>query len=59
MENSIYDQMVELLEEVSADVVKFYESGNKSAGTRVRKAMQSLKALAQEQRTEISEINKK
>ena len=59
MENSIYDQMVELLEKAKSDVAKFYESGNKSAGTRVRKAMQTLKALAQDQRTEISEINKK
>ena len=58
-EVSIYDQMVELLEEVKVDVDKFYESGNKSAGTRVRKAMQSIKGLAQDQRVEISEINKK
>jgi len=54
----IYNQMVELLNEVEGDVQKYYDKGNKAAGTRVRKAMQSLKALAQEQRVDISEKNK-
>lgn len=59
MENSTYEQMKALLEEIQPDVEKFYDKGNKAAGTRIRKAMQSLKALAQDQRTEISEMNKK
>lgn len=54
----IYNQMLELLNEVEGDVQKYYDKGNKAAGTRVRKAMQSLKTLAQEQRVEISEKNK-
>jgi hypothetical protein len=54
----IYNQMVELLKEVEGDVQKYYEKGNKAAGTRIRKAMQNLKALAQEQRTDISDKNK-
>lgn len=54
----IYNQMVELLNEVEEDVQKYYDKGNKAAGTRVRKAMQSLKTLAQNQRVEISEKNK-
>lgn len=58
-EQSIYEQMKALLDEIQPDVEKFYDKGNKSAGTRIRKAMQSLKALAQDQRNEISEINNK
>jgi len=54
----IYTKMVELLNEVEGDVQKYYDKGNKAAGTRVRKAMQELKGLAQEQRVEISEKNK-
>jgi hypothetical protein len=54
----IYTKMVELLNEVEGDVQKYYDKGNKAAGTRVRKAMQELKGLAQDQRVEISERNK-
>lgn len=46
--------MMELLNEVQEDVTKFYEKGNNSAGTRVRKSMQELKNLAQELRMDIS-----
>jgi len=49
-----YNKMVELLNEVQEDVAKFYEKGNKAAGTRVRKAMQELKSLAQDLRVDIS-----
>jgi hypothetical protein len=35
------------------DFRKFYEKGNKAAGTRIRKGMQELKQLAQEIRTEV------
>ena len=54
----IYNQMVALLNEVEGDVQKYYDKGNKAAGTRIRKAMQELKTLAQNQRVEISEKNK-
>lgn len=54
----IYNQMVALLNEIEGDVQKFYDKGNKAAGTRVRKAMQELKTLAQNQRTDVSERNK-
>ena len=57
MENSIYEQMKGLLEEIQPDVEKFYDKGNKTAGTRIRKAMQTLKALAQDQRNEVTQIN--
>lgn len=58
-EQSIYEQMKSLLAEIETDMEKFYDSGNKAAGTRVRKAMQTLKTFAQDQRNEISEMNKK
>lgn len=54
----IYNQMVALLGEIEGDVQKYYDKGNKAAGTRIRKAMQELKTLAQNQRIEISEKNK-
>ena len=38
------------------DFAKFYDKGNKAAGTRVRQGMQSLKNLAQEIRTEVQNI---
>ena len=37
------------------DLVKF-ESGNNSAGTRVRKNMQAIKSMAQEIRLEVQQI---
>lgn len=38
------------------DFTKFYDKGNAAAGTRVRKGMQDLKALASSIRTEVQEI---
>lgn len=35
------------------DFNKFYDKGNKAAGTRVRKAMQDLKKAAQDIRVEV------
>lgn len=52
MEN--YNKLKELVASLQVDVDKFHEKGNASAGTRVRKGMQSIKALAQEIRTEVS-----
>ncbi|WP_256005489.1 MULTISPECIES: histone H1 [Pedobacter] len=50
-----FSKLKELVASVEADADKFYNSGNGAAGTRVRKAMQELKGLAQEIRTEITE----
>lgn len=50
-------QIQEVLNAVQADSTKFFENGNKAAGTRVRKAMQEIKNLAQTVRTEVSEKN--
>jgi hypothetical protein len=41
------------------DFKKFYEDGNKAAGTRVRKGMLDLKNYAQEVRVEVQEIKNK
>lgn len=38
------------------DFIKFYDKGNKSAGTRVRKHMAQLKRKAQEIRAEVTQI---
>ena len=48
----------ELTETLSVDTEKFYK-GNKSAGTRARKAAQEIKALLQQLRVEILEETKK
>ena len=45
----------ETLSNVQSDVEKF-NGGNKSAGTRIRKAMQELKGQAQDLRIEVQEI---
>lgn len=50
-----FAQVKELVASIEADAEKFYNAGNSAAGTRVRKAMQDLKGLAQDIRTEITE----
>jgi cytochrome c556 len=49
-------ELKDLVVSFEKDFVKFYEKGNKSAGTRVRKAMNELKRKAQEVRKEVQEI---
>ena len=48
----IYDKLQDLVNDTQSDMTKFVE-GNSSVGTRVRKAMQSIKGLAQELRVEV------
>ena len=48
----IYDKLQDLVNDTQSDMTKFVE-GNSSAGTRVRKAMQTIKSLAQELRVEV------
>jgi len=50
-----FQKVKELVAAIEADVEKFFSAGNGAAGTRVRKAMQDLKVLAQEIRTEVTE----
>ena len=51
----LFNQIKEVLENVEADAIKFYDKKNKAAGTRVRKAMQDIKKLAQDVRLDVSE----
>ena len=50
-----YDRLKELVAAAEDDLLKA-EGGNKAAGTRVRKAMQELKAAAQDVRKKILEV---
>ena len=50
---SKYDELTGLVEGLGNDFNKFYGKGNKAAGTRVRKGMQSLKVWAQEVRKDV------
>ena len=49
------EQLITILEETRDDHDKFFGTGNNAAGTRVRKAMQEVKTLAQELRVEVQE----
>jgi len=53
------DQVKDLMTELEEDMDKFYNKGNKAAGTRARKQLQDLKKLAQEIRLEIQDIKNK
>ena len=50
--DSLFDELQDVINDCQTDVTKFVE-GNNSAGTRVRKAMQAVKSLAQEVRVEV------
>ena len=52
--DSLFDSLQNCVNDCQTDVTKFVE-GNNSAGTRVRKAMQTVKALAQEVRVEVQD----
>ena len=52
--DSLFDKLQDVINDCQNDVSKFVE-GNNSAGTRVRKAMQTVKSLAQEVRVEVQD----
>ena len=52
--NQTFDNLQDAINDCQTDVTKFIE-GNNSAGTRVRKAMQTVKSLAQDIRVEVQE----
>ena len=52
--NQTFDNLQDAINDCQTDVTKFVE-GNNSAGTRVRKAMQVVKQLAQDVRVEVQE----
>ena len=56
--DSLFDNLQNAVNDCQTDVTKFVD-GNNSAGTRVRKAMQIIKALAQEVRVEVQDQKNK
>tara|TARA_B100000963_G_scaffold250761_1_gene219701 strand:- start:38 stop:232 length:195 start_codon:yes stop_codon:yes gene_type:complete len=52
--DSLFDDLQDVVNDCQTDIRKFVD-GNNSAGTRVRKAMQAVKALAQEVRVEVQD----
>jgi hypothetical protein len=56
--NNLFDSLQDTINDCQSDVTKFVE-GNNSAGTRVRKAMQTVKSLAQEVRVEVQDQKNK
>tara|TARA_R100000808_G_C2090129_1_gene110845 strand:+ start:101 stop:295 length:195 start_codon:yes stop_codon:yes gene_type:complete len=56
--DSLFDKLQDVINDCQTDVSKFVD-GNNSAGTRVRKAMQTVKSLAQEVRLEVQDQKNK
>ena len=56
--DSAFDELQNTINDCQSDVTKFVE-GNNSAGTRVRKAMQLVKQLAQNIRIEVQDQKNK
>ena len=56
--NRTFDDLQNAINDCQSDVTKFIE-GNNSAGTRVRKAMQVVKQLAQDVRIEVQDQKNK
>ena len=53
-----FDELQNVIKDCQSDVTKFIE-GNNSAGTRVRKAMQMIKKMAQDIRVEVQDQKNK
>jgi len=51
-----YEELQRMVAGMASDFEKFYRDGNKAAGTRVRNAMQELKAFAQTVRNEVTSL---
>ena len=52
---SKFNELKDFVDELEADFEKFYSKANKAAGTRVRKAMQDLKRMAQDIRSDVQD----
>jgi hypothetical protein len=55
---SRFAEIKNLVDSLESDFTKFYENGNKAAGTRVRNGMLEIKKIAQEVRTEVTNLKK-
>ena len=56
--STLFDELQNTVNDCQTDVTKFVD-GNSSAGTRVRKAMQSIKVIAQLVRVEVQDQKNK
>jgi hypothetical protein len=56
--NTTFDELQNAINDCQSDVTKFID-GNNSAGTRIRKAMQAVKSLAQGIRIEVQDQKNK
>ena len=56
--NNAFNELQNVINDCQGDVTKFVE-GNNSAGTRVRKAMQTIKGMAQNIRIEVQDQKNK
>ena len=54
-ETNRLERLITLLEDTRDDHDKFFGNGNNAAGTRIRRAMQEVKTLAQQLRVEVQE----
>ncbi len=52
---SRFEDLKNFVDGLERDFSQFYDKNNKAAGTRVRKAMQDLKQMAQDIRTEVQD----
>lgn len=55
---SRFDQLMELVQSFKNDFDKFYDKGNKTAGVRLRKDMQTLRSLAMDIRNEVQTMKR-
>jgi len=51
-----FEELKSLVTSLEEDTTKFYEKGNKAAGTRLRKGCQEIKNLCQDIRKEVSKL---
>ena len=56
--DNLFDNLQSVINDCQSDISKFV-NGNNSAGTRVRKAMQAVKSIAQDVRVEVQEQKNK
>ena len=54
-----YEELKGKVAEMEEDLIRVEQKGNKAAGTRIRKGMQEIKALAQAIRVKVLELRTK
>ncbi len=53
-----FSELQQAVADLEDDFRKFFDKGNKAAGTRIRKGMQDLKKMAQDIRTDVQGMKK-